>query len=138
MLKKTAFIVALALAAGGCTSLSNPPREAPSLAQESLTNAKGHVIGLKEVSQDAATGEQFTRISLFLPRYDRGEIVGYEQPVRGGSVLLDLHGKKLGGRFEDLRSRKSLTIVVVPREDRVAVAAAPSIDELIRIARLDN
>jgi hypothetical protein len=31
---------------------------------------------------------------------------------------------------------KSLTIVVLPRED--AVAAAPSIEELIRIARLDN
>jgi hypothetical protein len=108
------------------------------LGREDLKNAKGHVIGSKEVRRDAATGEQITRISLFIPRYDRGEIVGYEERVRGGSVLLDLHGKKLGGRFEDLRSRKSLTIVVVPREDRAAVAAAPSIDELIRIARLEN
>jgi len=28
--------------------------------------------------------------------------------------------------------------VVLPREDRAPVAAAPSIDELIRIARLEN
>jgi hypothetical protein len=138
MLKKATVILALALAAGGCTSLSKQPRDTQTVGREDLKNAKGHVIGSKEVSRDAATGEQITRLSLFIPRYDRGEIVGYEERVRGGSVLLDLHGKKLGGRFEDLRSRKSLTIVVVPREDRAAVAAAPSIDELIRIARLDN
>jgi len=58
--------------------------------------------------------------------------------VRGGSVLRDLNGKKMGGRFDDLRSRKNLTIVVLPAEDRVAMAAAPSIEELIRIAHLDN
>ncbi|HYX63158.1 MAG TPA: hypothetical protein VE935_02940, partial [Burkholderiales bacterium] len=85
---------------------------------------------------------RITQLSLFIPRLERGRVVGYEERVPGGSVLRDLHGKRIGGRFDDLRSRasnphgKGLTIVVLPRED--AVAAAPSIEELIRIARLDN
>jgi hypothetical protein len=65
-------------------------------------------------------------------------VVGYEELVRGGSILMDVNGKRIGGRFEDLRSRKSVTIVVLPRDERTKRAAAPSIDELIRIARLDN
>ena len=74
-----------------------------------------------------------------MPRLDdRGHIVGYEERVRGGSVLRDLRGKKVGGRFDDVRSRKNLTIVVLPREERLAAAPAPSIEELIRIARLEN
>ena len=84
-------------------------------------------------------GERITQIALFLPRLDSsGHIVGYEERLRSGSVLRDLRGRKIGGRFDDLRSRKNMTIVVLPREDTVAVAAAPSIDELIRIARLEN
>lgn len=139
MLKKTALILALGLAAGGCTHLSTPSGKLQALGREDLKNLQGHVIGYKEVTRDAATGERITRISLYVPRLDdRGRIIGYEERVRGGSVLHDVHGKKVGGRFDDVRSRKNLTIVVLPREDRLAAVSAPSIDELIRIARLEN
>ncbi|HEX7054890.1 MAG TPA: hypothetical protein VF211_13270 [Burkholderiales bacterium] len=137
MLGRALAILALGLAAGGCTHLVPGEREA--LAREELKNAQGHVIGYKEVSRDAATGERITQIALFVPRRDSaGRIVGYEERVRGGSVLRDLRGRKIGGRFADVRSRKSLTIVVLPREERAVALAAPSIDELIRIAHLDN
>ena len=139
MLKRTAVILALGFAAGGCTHLSSPSSEVQALGREDLRNAQGHVIGYKELARDASTGERITQIALFVPRLSAtGRIVGYEERVRGGSVLHDLYGKKVGGRFDDLRSRKHLTILVLPREDRVAAAPAPSIDELIRIARLDN
>lgn len=139
MIKRTALILALGLAAGGCTHLSTPRGNLQALGREDLKNLQGHVIGYKEVTRDAATGERITQISLYVPRLDdRGRIVGYEERVRGGSVLHDVHGKKVGGRFDDVRSRKNLTIVVLPREDRLAAAPAPSIDELIRIARLEN
>lgn len=144
MLKNAVIIAALGLAAGGCTHLS-PTAEGQPVAREDLKNAKGHVIGTKEVTRDAATGEAITHIALFVPRIDEnGRIVGYEERVPGGTILRDLHGKKIGGRFVDLRSRgtnpgnKGVMIVVVPRKDRVAAAAVPSIDELIRLARLDN
>jgi hypothetical protein len=140
MLKSTVAILALGLAAGGCTHLATPSGELQAIGKEDLRNAQGHVIGTKEIARDAATGERITQIALYLPRVDsRGRIVGYEERLRSGSVLRDLRGRKIGGRFDDLRSRKNMTIVVLPREDdAVAVAAAPSIDELIRIARLEN
>ena len=139
MIKRTALILALGLAAGGCTHLATPSGNLQALGREDLKNLQGHVIGYKEVTRDAATGERITQISLYVPRLDdRGRIVGYEERVRGGSVLRNVHGKKVGGRFDDVRSRKNLTIVVLPREDRLAAAPAPSIDELIRIALLDN
>lgn len=139
MLKRTLVILALGLAAGGCTHLATTSGDTQALGRESLKNAQGHVIGYKEVTRDAATGERFTQIALFLPRLSAsGRIIGYEERVRGGSVLHDLYGKKVGGRFDDLRSRKNMTIVIVPREERVAAAPLPSIEELIRIARLEN
>jgi len=147
MLRNTAIILALGFAAGGCTHLPNAAGSstATAVAREDLKNEQGYVVGTKEVTRDAATGERITQISLFIPRLgEHGRIVGYEERVPGGTVLHDLHGKKIGGRFVDLRSRaanphnRGIMIVVVPREDRVAVAPAPSIDELIRLARLDN
>jgi hypothetical protein len=139
MLERTVAILALALAAGGCTHLSSPAGDLQALGREDLTNAQGHVIGYKELARNPATGERITQISLYLARLDeRGRVVGYEERVRGGSVLRDLRGRKIGGRFDDVRSRKSLTVLVLPREERVAAAPAPSIDELIRIARLEN
>ena len=138
MLKRAVAILALGLAAGGCTHLT-PSGDVQALGRENLKNAQGHVIGYKEVTRDAATGERFTQIALFLPRLSPGgRVIGYEERVRGGSVLHDLYGKKVGGRFDDLRSRKNMTIIVVPRKERVAAAPVPSIDELIRIARLEN
>jgi len=140
-LTATLAVLALAASAGGCSVL-----ETKALAREDLKNAQGHVIGYKELMRDARSGEELAQIALFVPRVgERGEIVGYEELVRGGSVIRDLHGKRIGGRWVDLRSRagnpqnRGLTIVVLGRTpERIAVAEAPSIDELVRIARLTN
>ncbi len=140
-LTTTIAVLALAASAGGCSLL-----ETKSVAREDLKNAQGHVIGYKEMMRDERTGEELAQIALFVPRVgERGEIVGYEERVRGGSVIRDLYGKRIGGRWVDLRSRagnptnRGLTIVVIGRTpERVAVAEAPTIDELVRLARLAN
>ena len=55
--------------------------------------------------RNAATGEEIAQIALFVPRIENGAVVGYEERVRGGSVLRDLNGKRIGGRLVDSRSR---------------------------------
>ena len=130
-----AAVIALGLAAGGCSVL-----ETKSMAHEDLKNAQGHVVGYKETMRDSETGEEMTQIALFVPRFsDRGRVIGYEERVRGGSVMRDLNGKKVGGRWNDLRSGKGLVIVVRGKDstESVAIAQAPSIEELIQLARLN-
>ena len=139
-LTTTITILALVMLAAGCSTVELKP-----LGTEVLRNAQGHVIGQKETLCDCRSGEKLARIALYLPRVDeRGEVVGYEELVRGGSVLRDLNGRRIGGRWVDLRSRasnphnKGLTILVYSSPaQRAAMAAAPSIDELIRLARVE-
>ena len=130
-LTRTALIFAL----GGCAAIDTTP-----VAREDLKNAQGHVIGYKDIMRDVRSGEELTKLTLFVPRLgERGELVGYEERVRGGTVLRDLHGKRIGGRWHDLRSGKTLLIVVRGKESGQApVAQAPTIDELIQLARLGN
>jgi len=138
---RTALILTIALAAGGCSVI-----ETKSVAREDLKNAQGHVIGYKDLLLDSRTGEELAQITLFVPRLDeRGEIVGYEERVRGGTVLHDLSGKRIGARWLDVRSRgrnpqnKGLLIMVRGKEsERATLAQAPSIEELIQLARLGN
>jgi len=140
-LTTSAVIVALGLAAGGCSML-----ETQSVAREDLKNAQGHVVGYKDVMRDSRTGEELAQIALFVPRLgERGDIVGYEERVRGGSILRELNGKRIGGRWADVRGRgnnpqsNGLLIVVRGKQsERAAVAQAPSIDDLIHLARLEN
>ena len=132
--QRTALIVALGFMAGGCTTV-----ETQTVAREDLKNAQGHVVGYKDVMRDAQSGEELAQIALFVPRLgERGEVIGYEELVRGGSILRDLNGKRIGGGWHDLRSGKTLVIVVRGKERPAAVAEAPSIDELIHLARLGN
>lgn len=142
MLKRTVLILALGFAAGGCSML-----EPKALAREDLKNAQGHVVGFKDVMRERRTGEELAQITLFVPRLgERGEIVGYEERVRGGSIFHDLNGKRIGGRWADVRGRgnnpQSNGVLIVVRgkqSERVAAEAqAPSIDELINLARLGN
>lgn len=134
-LTRTALILAL----GGCTAIETKP-----VAREDLHNAQGHVVGYKDIMRDARSGEELAQITLFVPRLgERGQILGYEERVRGGTVLRDLNGKRIGARWLDVRSRganpqnKGLLIVVRGKEsERAALAPAPSIEELIRLARL--
>jgi hypothetical protein len=140
VLTRTAFIAALALAAGGgCSIMETKP-----VAHEDLRNAQGHVIGYKDLMRDARSGEELAQIALFVPRYsERGDIVGYEERVRGGSVLRDVNGKRIGGRYLDARTRatnpqsKGLLIVVYGKHGE-RTTRAPEIEELIQLARLTN
>ena len=133
--------IALILALGGCAAIDRKQ-----VAREDLQNAQGHVVGYKEIMRDERSGEELALITLFVPRLgERGEIVGYEERVRGGTVLRDPDGKRIGARWLDVRSRgsnpqnKGLLIVVRGKDSgRAAVAQAPSIDELIQLARLGN
>jgi hypothetical protein len=136
----TVRIAALAMLAGGCSVMETTP-----VTHEELRNAQGHVIGTKDIMRDARTGEELAQIALFVPRYNsRGELVGYEERVRGGTVLLDLNGRRIGNRWVDVRGRgtnpqsKGLLIVVYSKHDSPSIAPAPEIDELIQLARLAN
>ena len=134
-----ALLLTAGLLAGGCASVEFTP-----IGVEPLRNAQGHVIGQKEVLCDCRSGEELARLSLYLPRIEDGKLVGYEERVKGGSVLRDLNGKAIGNRFVDLRSRATnkqnpgLTVLFVSTPSRrTAMAAVPSIDELMQLARLN-
>src|SRR3954463_12473816 len=99
--KTITLLLALGLA-GGCSVIEYKPGAA--VGREDLKNGQGHVIGYKDVTRDVATGEEIAQIALFVPRSENGQLVGYEELVRGGSVLRDLNGKRIGGRFIDSRS----------------------------------
>jgi hypothetical protein len=111
------ILVALALAAGGCSSVG-----LKSLAgKETLKNEHGHVVGYKE--RLSVEGEDLDRVTLFTPRRsETGRVIAYEERIKGGVVLWDLRGKRIGSRYVDSRSRgtnphsKGLTIVFVPRD----------------------
>lgn len=104
-----------------------------------LKNAQGHVIGHKEILRN--NGERLTRIALYVPRLEGGKVVGYEERIRGGTVLRSLEGRKMGGRFIDLRSQgtnpgnKGLMIIVHAKP--AEAVAVPDIDQLRILARLN-
>jgi uncharacterized protein YceK len=140
LIKKTTIVLALGLAASGCSVI-----ESKSVAREDLKNAQGHVIGYKDMMRDERTGEELAQIALFVPRVgSRGEIVGYEERMRGGvAVLRDVNGKRIGGRYADIRSRGNnpqgggMMIIVRGKNADSAVAEAPSIEQLIQLAQLN-
>jgi hypothetical protein len=135
-----AMILGLALAAGGCSMLEVQP-----IAKETLKNSQGHVIGYRERLFDGAAGEELDRVVIFTPRHsERGAVVAYEERIKGGVLLHDLKGKRIGSRYVDLRSRGSnarnggLTIVFVPREaDRLAIAQV-TIEEIKQHLQITN
>ena len=140
---KAVAILAIGLLASGCSSV-----EFKSLGQsEQLRNAQGHVVGHKQMLCDCERGEDIARIQLYIPRVnDAGMIVGYEEPVKGQvSVLRDLNGRVVGQRYVDLRSRgtnsynRGLTFVFHSKPaEHLALSAAPTIDDLMHLARLPN
>lgn len=133
------LVLALAALAGGCSSV-----EWKEVTTSPLRNEQGHVIGLKETLCDCKNGERIARLALFEPRFDeRGMLVGYEEKVRGGTVLRDLNGRRIGTRWVDHRTRannphsRGLTIIVHGATAAPAArTAAASMDDLVQIARL--
>lgn len=129
-----ALIIAACFAIGGCSTMSD---FGTSTRKESLRNDQGHVIGYKDMLRNDKTGEMLAQVMLYTPvRGDNGEIVGYEEQTRGGAVIRDLNGRSIGTKFTDLRSRKSLTIVMRPADAPVVAVAQPKLWELM--ASLSN
>jgi hypothetical protein len=133
----TITILALGLAAGGCSTV-----EMKQVSMQPLRNAEGHVIGQKETLCDCRNGERISRVALFEPRYDgHGALVGYQERIPGGVVLRDLNGRRIGSRYIDLRSRatnaqnQGLTIIVYS-QPAARPPVATGIDELVKIAGL--
>lgn len=132
-------LVTLALAASGCSMLDTQP-DYKKVGVYPLKNAQGHVVGHKEVLRN--NGETVARIALYVPRLEAGKVVGYEERIRGGTVLRSLDGRKMGGRFIDLRSQgtnpgnKGLMIIVHAKP--AETVAVPSIEELKLLARLGD
>ena len=128
------LIVAACFLIGGCSTLS----EFGTVRRDAVRNEQGHVVGYKQVLQNQATGEVVAQVALFTPMLGhRGEVVGYEESTSGGAIIRDLEGRKIGGRFTDLRSRgtnthnRGLTIVFLPQDAPKLAAVRPQLRELM-------
>jgi hypothetical protein len=89
--------------------------------RELIKNDQGHVVGQKEMLRDDTTGERFEQVTYFTPRRDAGgKVIGYEEALAPGVVLRDLQGRRVGVRYDDLRSRGTnpgndgVTVIVHP------------------------
>jgi hypothetical protein len=99
---KLVVIAGLGYIASGCSLLS----EYRAVDRAAILNPEGHVVGQKEILKYRGTGEEMTRIAIYTPwRGHDGQIAGYEERTRGGSVIRDLQGNIIGSRWKDLRSR---------------------------------
>src|SRR5688500_7200230 len=114
-----ATVLALALAAGGCSALDYKSLGG----KETLMSAHGHRNGYDERVSDAHAAEVLDRVVLITSRFsETGRVVAYEERMKGGVILWDTRGKRIGSRYVDLRSRGTnahnggLTIVFVPRD----------------------
>ncbi|MCC6209486.1 MAG: hypothetical protein IT513_00435 [Burkholderiales bacterium] len=123
------------LAAGGCSTLS----DYGSVRKEAVRNEQGYTIGYKELLRNERTGEVVAQVQFFTPMLDdAGHLVGYEEKARSGSIIRDLEGRIIGGRFADLRSRgtnarnRGLMIVMRPADSQpVAAVSRPKVVELM-------
>jgi len=94
-------VLTAGLVAVGCAEV-----EYRYIATESVKNGDGHVIGHKDLLRDAKTGEPVEQVTHYIPVLnEKGDIVAYEELVRGGSVIRALDGRRIGARYTDLRSR---------------------------------
>jgi hypothetical protein len=137
-------ILALTLATAGCSTTTDFKQAG----KEPLKNPSGHVIGYKERLD--AGGEELDRVVLFRPRLsERGRVIAYEERIKGGVVLWDLRGKRIGSQYVDSRSRGTnphsggLTIVFVPKEaERLAQPAVQiaqvTIEEIKQHLNIEN
>ncbi len=127
MMTRTMIVVACFLI-GGCSTLT----DYGVMRKDSLRNDQGHVIGYKEMLRNESTGEVVAQVALFTPmRGENGDIVGYEEQTRGEAIIRDLDGRSIGGKFTDLRSRKSLTIVMRPADAPKVAVSQPKLGELM-------
>ena len=122
------LILAACFAIGGCSTLS----DYGSLRRESVRNEQGNVVGYKEMLRNERTGEVIAQVQFFTPMLDAsGAIVGYEEQTKSGAIIRDLDGRSIGGRFSDLRSRKTMTIVMRPADSQQLAVSQPKIWQLM-------
>jgi len=122
------LILAACFAIGGCSTLS----DYGSLRRESVRNEQGNVVGYKEMLRNERTGEVIAQVQFFTPMLDAsGAIVGYEEQTKNGAIIRDLDGRSIGGRFSDLRSRKTMTIVMRPADSQQLAVSQPKIWQLM-------
>ena len=130
----TAGTLAALLAAGGCTTLT----DYGSVRKESLRNDQGHVIGYKELLRNDRTGEVIAQVTMYAPVRDaEGDVIGYEERAKDGSIIRDFDGRTIGSRFADLRSRgtnaknRGLMIVFRPADAQQVAAVQPRLGDLL-------
>ena len=133
-MKATAPLIAVCMMFAGCTTLT----DYGVVRMDHLRNDQGHIIGTKELLRNEQTGEVVAQVAMFTPlRSESGEIVGYEEQARSGSIIRDLDGNRIGQRFSDLRSRgtnakgRGLTIVFRPADAPKVAAAQPRLLDLL-------
>lgn len=129
-----AVCLAVLLAAGGCSTMS----DYGSVRKEGVRNEQGYLIGYKEMLRNESTGEVIAQVRLFKPMLDEsGAVVGYEEKAKSGSIIRDLEGQIIGGRFADLRSRgtnsrsRGLLIVMRPADSENLAVSRPKIMQLM-------
>lgn len=121
--------LAALFAASGCSTLS----DYGSVRKEAVRNEQGYTVGYKEMLRNERTGEVVAQVQFFTPMLDdSGALVGYEEKDKNGSIIRDLEGRIIGGRFADLRSRgtnsrnQGLMIVMRPAGSQQVAAVSPS------------
>ena len=127
--------LAALFAAGGCSTLS----DYGSVRKEAVRNEQGYTIGYKEMLRNEQTGEVIAQVQFFTQMLDdSGALVGYEEKAKSGSIIRDLEGRIIGGRFADLRSRgtnartRGLMIVMRPADSQpLAVLSRPKVMDLM-------
>jgi len=129
-----ALVIVACFVIGGCTTLS----DYGSVRKEALRNEQGHVIGYKEMLRNKQTGEVLAQVQMFSPVMSAsGDLIGYEEQVRDGSVIRDLEGRVIGSRWADLRSRstnaknKGVLVVYRPADPTQVAASQPKIWQLM-------
>jgi hypothetical protein len=101
-----ALILAASLALGGCATVD----EYGSFGRQHVTDEHGNVAGYKQQLRNKRTGEVAAQVRLFTPIHnDGGELVGYEEQTADGAIIRDLGGRRVGARFNDMRSRNTNT-----------------------------
>ena len=101
MLTRT-LIAAAALALAGCAT----PDQLTTIHKEMFRNDEGRVVGHREYLRNPRTGEIVHKVELYAALLDpEGKVIGYEERMRGGSIVYDEEGRPIGARIVDLRSK---------------------------------
>ena len=104
MLFAAVAVAAFFLTASGCAT----PDQYTTLRRDALKNDEGHVVGERESLRNQRTGEVIERIEVYVLLVDAdGGLVGYEQRLKGRSVVRDSDGRPIGSRVIDLRGQGS-------------------------------